>query len=112
MQKPRRRHIHRSPEEIASILAEFDRSGQSAVSFAREQDLALSSFRFWLSRRGKTSKRAKSTALVPVTIAAGGFAPSPFFEVALAGGRTLRFPRGVAPGELAAIVDALDPCLR
>ena len=113
MSKPISRRRHRSREEIAAILSALDSSGQSAAAFSRSEGLALSTLRVWMSRRAMRSRRPPSPALVPVTITAGSFAPSPLFEVVLAGGRILRFACGVPTEELAAICDALDrPCSR
>ena len=113
MSKPIRRRRHRSREEIAAILATFDRSGQSAVAFAQTNDLALSTFRLWLSRRGKRPRPDAGGALVPVVITGGDFASPAMIEVSLTNGRVLRFPRGLRPDDLAALANALEqPCSR
>ncbi len=116
MMKPIRRR-HRSREEIAAYLAAFDRSGHSAVAFARIHKLALSTFRLWLSRRGKLRGAGASvgngTALIPVTITGSDFTSAAMFEVSLINGRVLRFPPGLRPGDIAAISEALErPCSR
>jgi len=114
MPKPVRRRPHRSREEIAAILDKFDRSAISVLAFAKHEGLAVSTVRLWLSRRGRPSgPRSQSPALVPVHVIGPAAAEDVVFEVLLAGGRTLRFPRGVAALELAAICEALErPCSR
>jgi hypothetical protein len=107
----KRTRIRRSREEIAAIVSSFRSSGQSALAFARSQGLAVSSLRLWASALPASPQR-KPPAFVPVRIA-DAVAPAGMFEVALAGGRVLRFPRGVATDELAAVCDALErPCSR
>ena len=108
MPKPIRRRRYRSREEVAAILTAFDRSGQSAVAFAQSNQLALSTFRLWLSRRGKRPGSGAGGALVPVVITGSDFASPAMFEVSLTNGRVLRFPRGLRPEDLAAIADALE----
>ena len=108
MPKPIRRRRHRSREEIGAILAAFDCSGQSAVAFAQTHGLALSTFRLWLSRRGKPLAPSGTTALVPVTITGGDFASPAMFEVSLTNGRVLRFALGIRPQDLAEIADTLE----
>lgn len=106
MPKPIQRRRHRSREEVAAILTDFDRSAESAVAFAQANQLALSTFRLWLSRRGKRPRA--SNALVPVTITGGDFTSPAMIEVALTNGRVIRFPRGLRPEDLAAIANALE----
>jgi hypothetical protein len=107
----KRIRIRRSREEIAAIVASYRSSGQSALAFSRSQGLAVSSRRPWLSQRPAKRPRKLST-LVPVRIV-GPAATLAVFEVALAGGRVLRFPSGTSADELAAICDALErPCSR
>lgn len=114
MPKPVRRRRHRSREEIATILDKFDRSDLSALAFAKREGLAVSTLRLWLSRRGRPSRHQSQTSvLVPVHVIGPTAAEDVVFEVLLVGGRTLRFPRGVAALELAAVCEALErPCSR
>lgn len=112
MPKPvRRRRLSR--EQIAAILDKFDGSDLSALAFAKSEDLAVSTLRFWLSRRGRRSDRQRGPVLVPVHVVGPAAAEDVVFEVLLAGGRTLRFPRGIVADELAAVCEALErPCSR
>lgn len=113
MPKPVRRRRHRSREEIAAILDKFDRSETSAFSFAQREGLAVSTLRLWLSRRGDRPVRRRRPVLVPVHIVDAAAGGDVVFEVLLTGGRTLRFGRGVAADELAAVCEALErPCSR
>jgi hypothetical protein len=102
----KRIRIRRSREEIAAIVSSFRSSGQSASAFAESEGIAVSSLRLW-SSQAKRVHSPKRPVLLPVAIPAGLTAPI-FYEVMLAGGRVLRFPRGTAAGELAAICDALE----
>lgn len=113
MPKPVRRRRHRSREEIAAILDKFDRSELSALAFAQREGLAVSTLRFWLSRGGRHPDRQCGPVLVPVRVVGPAAAEDVVFEVLLAGGRTLRFPRGIAADELTAVCEALErPCSR
>jgi len=114
MPKPVRRRRHRSREEIAAILDKFDRSAISVLAFAKRQGLAVSTLRLWLSRRGRPrGRRSQTSVLVPVHVIGPAAAEDVVFEVLLVGGRTLRFARGVAIDELAAVCEALErPCSR
>ncbi len=106
------RRRHRSREEIAAILDKFDRSDLSLLAFARREELAVSTLRLWLSRRDRRPAR-RAPVLVPVHVIGGAPAADPPFEVTLAGGRVLRFARGVDADELAAVCAALErPCSR
>jgi hypothetical protein len=113
MPKPATRRRHRSREEIAAIVDKFDRSDLSALAFAKREGLAVSTLRLWLSRRGRAQGRSRRPVLVPVHVVGPAAAEDVVFEVLLAGGRTLRFPRGIAAEELAAVCEALErPCSR
>ncbi|MFN2428097.1 MAG: hypothetical protein ABR587_16810 [Candidatus Binatia bacterium] len=113
MAKPVRRRHHRSREEIAAILDKFDRSDLSVLAFAKREGLAVSTLRLWLSRRGRRPGRPRGPVLVPVHLVGPAAGDDVVFEVLLAGGRTLRFPRGVPAVELAAVCEALErPCSR
>lgn len=111
MPKPVRRRRHRSREEIAAILDNFDRSELSALAFAKREGLAVSTFRLWLSRRTRRPSRRRRPVLVPVNVLGAVAGDDVVFEVLLVGGRTLRFGRGVPVLELAAVCEALErPC--
>ena len=111
MSKPVRRRRHLSREEIAAILDKFDHSETSAFAFARREGLAVSTLRVWLSRRSGRSSRGP--VLVPVHVVGAAAGSDVIFEVLLAGGRVLRFPRGIAGDELAAVCETLErPCSR
>lgn len=113
MPKPIRRRRRRSREEIAAILTTFDSSGESAVTFAQAQGLALSTLRLWLTRRGKRPRSRAGSGLIPVVITGSDFASPAMIEVSLTNGRVLRFPHGLRPDDLAAMADALEqPCSR
>ncbi|HYB98107.1 MAG TPA: hypothetical protein VEC57_03125 [Candidatus Limnocylindrales bacterium] len=75
MPKPKRRiRRTRTAQEIAAILAAFDRSGQSAAAFARTRPMSLSTLRFWLRRRRGVVTVPK---LVPVKVIAAPMAAAP-----------------------------------
>lgn len=108
MLKPVRRRRHRSREEIAAILDKFDSSESSAFAFAQREGLAVSTLGLWLSRRGRRPGPQRGPVLVSVHVVGPAAGDDVVFEVLLAGGRTLRFPRGIAADELAAVCEALE----
>ena len=111
MSKPVQRRRHRNREEIAAIVDKFDHSELSALAFAQREGLAVSTLRLWLSRRGGRPRRVP--VLVPVHVVGTAAGIDVIFEVLLAGGRVLRFPRGVGGDELVAVCEALErPCSR
>jgi len=116
MSSPVRRRHHRSREEIAALLFEFDRSGQSASAFAHGRGLAVSTLQAWRRRRGQapSGPGAALPRLLPVTVGMEPLRAGPvLLEVLLVGGRVLRFPPGLAAEELTAVCEALErPCLR
>ena len=108
----KRTRIRRSPEEIGAIVSSFRSSGQSVFAFARSQGIPVSSLRLWSSSASLPKPRRSRPLLVPVRITDAAM-PVVMFEVILAGGRVLRFPRGTSVEDLAAICEALErPCLR
>lgn len=73
----------------------------------------MSTLRLWLSRRIGPPGRRRGPVLVPVHVVGAAAGSDVVFEVLLAGGRTLRFPRGIAADELAAVCEAIErPCSR
>ena len=56
----------------------------------------MSTLRLWLSRRIGPPGRRRGPVLVPVHVVGAAAGSDVVFEVLLAGGRTLRFPRGAS----------------
>lgn len=103
------------PADIESLLAEFDKSGQSAAAYARSRGIAVWRLRYALTRRsGKLRARpvprvTGPTKFVPVELVdAGGGGAS--LELVLAGGHRLQIREGFDPGLLRRVVEALARC--
>ena len=107
----KRIRLRRSREDIAAIVSSFHSSGQSQLAFAQSQGIAVSSLRLWVSRAASV-RSPKTPRLLPITLPADVMPPL-FVEVALVGGRVLRFGHSMPADDIAAICDALErPCLR
>lgn len=97
----------RTPEthEIQDLLREQADSGLSLAAFARERGINT-----WKLYRAKRKLRpASKPAFDPVTILAGGTAPSAF-ELELGGGLVLRIPPDFDEGILRRLVGVLVSC--
>ncbi len=94
LRQPTNRRRHRSPDEIAEILEEFDRSDVTQIRFAAEQGLSISTLRWWLRRRGQSRAVARPRRFVPVRLPTAGLLAEPTVEIVLAAGRSVRVPAG------------------
>jgi hypothetical protein len=101
-----------APLDIASLLADFDASGQSAAAFARSR--GIRSWRLYHAlnrRRGNVRGRKPQPAFVPVNVV--GAAPvitSSSLELLLAGGHRLRIDADFDAALLRRVVEALASC--
>ena len=89
------RRQRRSPEEIAELLGEYQRSDLTQQAFADSKGVSLSSLSLWLRKARELGIAREGGApsdnsrLVPVRIRSAAGAG---FELLVADGRTLRIP--------------------
>jgi transposase-like protein len=103
--------VRTSQEQRRVILAEFERSGVSAVQFARRTGLKYSTFAAWVHRYRRT-KRPKRRSPLRLLEAVVGPAPlMPTLQVQLPGGARLEIREAGQIPLAAALVRALEqPC--
>jgi transposase-like protein len=103
--------VRTSQEQRRVILAEFERSGVSAVQFARRTGLKYSTFAAWVHRYRRT-KRPKRRSPLRLLEAVVGPAPClPALQVQLPGGARLDIHEAGQIPLAAALVRALEqPC--
>lgn len=105
------------PIDIKLLLTDFDRSGQSAVAFARSRGVAVWRLRYALARReGKpraaaARKPAPRTTFVPVELVDSPVPvpPAPL-ELLLVSGHRLQIRGDFDPKLLHRVVEALTRC--
>jgi len=107
-QSRKSRYTH---EEIDQILLAYDASGLGLTQFAKQHQIAVSTFHSWLCRRrDQASSDKQPPALIPVTVRpnpAVSAGPSRI-EVTLANGRELRVPLDTDATRLGHLVAALE----
>jgi transposase-like protein len=97
-----------SKEQRRVILAEFERSGASAVQFAQRTGLKYSTFAGWVQRY-RRAKRPGLKSPVRLLEAVVGRAPLiPALEVQLPGGARLELREASQVALVAALVRALE----
>ena len=106
-----RGRVRTTREQRRVILAEFERSGVSAVQFAQRTGLKYSTFAAWVQH----SRRVKRPRLKsPVRLLEAVVSPTPAnsaLEVQLPGGARLELRDASQVGLVAALVRALElPC--
>lgn len=105
------RRQRRSPEEIAELLGEYQRSELTQRAFADWKGLSLSSLSLWLRKARALGSAAEggapsdSSRLVPVRIRSSAGAG---FELQL-GGRTVRIPADFDSEALRRLLEVLEP---
>jgi len=103
--------LRTSKEQRRLILAEFERSGVSAVQFARRTGLKYSTFAAWVQRY---RRRKRPGGRSPVRLLEAVVAPAPFtlaLQVQLPGGARLEIREAGQVPLAAALVRALEkPC--
>jgi hypothetical protein len=87
-------------------LAAWRTSGLSQAEYCRQRGLTQTDFSWWKRELARRTAAAAPT-FVPVCIAAPPGNPYAF-ELALRGGRVLRFDARVDPAELSAVVRVLE----
>ncbi len=101
----------RSPEEISSILQQFDESDLSVAAFCREVELASSTLHLWLRKRAESEERPRSTrAFQRLEIIPSAHSPSPSLELSLPSGITLRVHGLVDFDQLELVLETVLAC--
>ncbi len=63
------KHVRRTREQIEDLLDRFRTSGSTQAAFAKEQDLSVSTLRFWIARRrSEAGVTAPPSRFVPVSM--------------------------------------------
>jgi hypothetical protein len=93
-------------EQWRRIVGRWQASGMSQAAFCRRQDIPVWKLAWW-RRRLKGQSEDAADLFVPIEIAPA-VAPGVELELALQGGRILRFGADVDPGKLATLVAALE----
>jgi hypothetical protein len=68
--RPLRVAHQRNAEERESLLARYERSGQSQKSFCQENHLPLSTLTYWLRQRRRQAPVERRLVQLPVSVAA------------------------------------------
>jgi transposase-like protein len=109
--KRRRRRI-RPPEEIRTIVEEFEKSGLTRTAFAKRIDVHVSVLSRWIARQRTEKRQPSKTALVPVRVEPRPVdLASPYgLEVVLTNGRLVRINPGFNEEALGRVVSVLEQC--
>lgn len=99
--------------EMAGLIAEWERSGQTMEEFAAAHRMAAPTFAWWrsqLKRRGKAASRGgRKSAIRLVEIERPGSAGKSF-EVRLGNGVSVGVPAGFDRGALCELLSVLRTC--
>jgi hypothetical protein len=104
----------RNPDATRRVWAErldrFCRSGQTVAQFCAAEGVSEPSFYVWKRTLGVSPATSPAPAVVPIRLT-----PSPSLtgiEVALPSGAVVRFPAGIRPEMIVAVVRGLEgrPC--
>ena len=109
----RRRRRNRTPEEIRTIVEQFEKSGLTKSAFANRIDVHVSVLNRWIQRRRMENPRQSAEcALVPVRVEsrALGLAEACGLEVVLGNGRLIRVNPGFSEEALGRVVSVLEKC--
>ena len=90
----RRRRRNRTPEEIRTIVEEFEKSGLTKTAFANHIDVHVSVLTRWITRQRKGNRRPSKSTLIPVRVEARpvDLTDCCGLEVVLTNGRLVRAP--------------------
>jgi hypothetical protein len=92
-----------------SVLEQWRASGTSRAAFCRRHGISYHSLSQWKSRIGADAKVGPGGRRRFVEIAVPR-AAVPSYEIALAGGRSLRVPPGFDDGEVARLIAVVESC--
>ena len=109
-QRPSRRRF--TPRDRKRLINLYEKSGQSALEFCRENDLSMSSLWRWLARaRRSDRKEANAGGLVEIPMLAlrAPDAQTSAVTIQLTGGTRLEIVAGTDAAWLGALVRALTP---
>ena len=72
--RTKKNRVQRSESDWKSILAEYDRSGQTRAAFCRKTGVSASSFLLWERKLRRQSRAADFVAVTPPAPPAGSWA--------------------------------------
>jgi transposase-like protein len=105
--RPRRRF---TPRDRQRLVRRFEKSGQSAVAFCRDNEVCASSLWRWLARRGREeSSGGGGLVEIPMMAMQAQDLGAAAVRMELAGGTRLEIATGTDTAWLAALVRALLP---
>ena len=93
------KRLHRSREEIAAILDQYERNGLTQAAFAKQNGLSISTLRSWLYRR-----RQERSSFVAVDLEQAPDTGSPCIEIDLGDKRRVFVPADFDAESLAALL--------
>jgi hypothetical protein len=100
------RRIHRTPEQIQSLLASYDRQGLSARQFALQHHIPPASLGNWL-RRGRHAKSVTKPRWVEVVTPSLTASAAPLVTIEGLQGLKLHLAAGFVPGPVAELIHLL-----
>jgi len=93
--------------EMAALMAEYERSGETMMEFAERHGMKLSTFSSWRQElRKRLAKPAPKTEFVEIGDANG----SRLLELSFANGVKVKVPNGFDAAELERLVRVLGRC--
>ena len=102
----------RTAAQMARLVAQWRKSGESGASFARRHHIPTWTFWYWsrkLAARAADAPPAAAPTFVPVEVTGEG--PEPVIDIVLSGGERIHVRRGASADLLRAAVRALrSPC--
>lgn len=110
--KPPRTRCQWAPHERAEWVALFEKSGQTALEFCRDNDLAPATLSLWRAQLPGSPGECDDGALVEIalpTLSAPGPLSTPAVTMQLPGGVQLQILAGTDPTWLSALLRALMP---
>lgn len=107
---PKRQSRRRfTPRDRQRLVCRFEKSGQSAAAFCRDNEVCPSSLWRWLARTRREESNAGRLVEIPMLAAHAQYVQTAAVRMELAGGTRLEIATGTDTAWLASLVRALAP---